>query len=172
MEFRRRLKLRCKSGSMFSPIQHLGHGEHALDSADAEARRRVEVVAAQALDDILLAELEVVVGRQALLELLQGLVAQVAAIHQEQDPASARELDQMVDGADGGRPCRSRWPSGSTSEEARSFRAIGRRLLRDAKFFETCVLEPIAQPFRSMESRHRAGAGLRIQPVGEAGFVA
>ncbi len=40
----------------------LEHGVHALDGADADPRRGVEGVAAQALDDVLLAELEVFVG--------------------------------------------------------------------------------------------------------------
>ena len=54
------------------------------------------------LDDVLLAELEVVVGRDVLLELLEGLPAEVAAIDQEQDPPRAGELDQPVDEVDGG----------------------------------------------------------------------
>jgi len=48
------------------------------------------------LDDVLLAELVVVVGRDVLVELLLGLPAQIAAIDQEQHPARAGELDQAV----------------------------------------------------------------------------
>ena len=54
------------------------------------------------LDDVLLAELEVVVGRDVLLELLQGLSAQVAAVDQEQHAPGAGELDQAVAEDDGG----------------------------------------------------------------------
>ncbi len=54
-------------------------------------------VALQALDDVFLAELEVVVGRDVLLEFLEGLVGEVAAVDQEQDAPRAGELDQPVD---------------------------------------------------------------------------
>ena len=56
----------------------------------------------QVLDDVFLAELEVVVGRDVLVELLLGLAAEVAAVHQEQHAPRAGELDQAVDEADGG----------------------------------------------------------------------
>jgi hypothetical protein len=55
------------------------------------------LIALQALDDVFLAELEVVVGRDVLLEFLEGLVGEVAAIDQEQDAPRAGEFDQSVD---------------------------------------------------------------------------
>ena len=56
----------------------------------------------QALDDVLLGELEVVVGRGVLLEFLERLVAEVAAVDQEQHAPGAGELDEPVDEGDGG----------------------------------------------------------------------
>ncbi len=75
---------------------------HALDGADDDAGALVEVVALQVLDDVFLAELEVVVGRVVLVEFLLGLPAEVAAIDQKQHAPGAGELDQSVDEADGG----------------------------------------------------------------------
>jgi hypothetical protein len=62
----------------------------------------VELVALQVLDDVFLAELVVVVGRDVLVELFLGLAAQVAPVHQKQHAPGAGELDQPVDEADGG----------------------------------------------------------------------
>ncbi len=80
----------------------LQHAEHALDGADGDARGGVEVVALQVLDDVFLAELVVVVGRDVGVELLLGLAAEVGAVDQEQHAPRAGELDQAVDEADGG----------------------------------------------------------------------
>jgi hypothetical protein len=80
----------------------LEHAEQPLDGADGDARREVELVALQVLDDVFLAELVVVVGRAVLVELFLGLAAQVAAVHQKQHAPGAGELDQAVDEADGG----------------------------------------------------------------------
>jgi hypothetical protein len=65
-------------------------------------RGGVDGVTAQTLDDVLLGERVVVVRRDVSLELLEGLVAEVAAVHQEQHPPRAGELDEAVDEADGG----------------------------------------------------------------------
>ena len=80
----------------------LEHGIHALDGADADPRGGIEGVARQALDDELFGELEVVVRRDVLLELLERLVAEVAAVDQEEHAARACELDEAVDEVDGG----------------------------------------------------------------------
>ena len=56
----------------------------------------------QVLDDVQLAELAPVVGRDELLELLLRLAAQVAAVDQEQDPLGLAELRQPI-GEVGGR---------------------------------------------------------------------
>ena len=68
----------------------LEHGVHALDGADADPGGGVERVARQALDDVLLGELEVVVGRDVLLEFLERLVAEVAAVDQEEHARARR----------------------------------------------------------------------------------
>ena len=51
---------------------------HALDGADADAGGGVDLVALQALDDVFLAKLEVVVGPDVLLKFLERLVGKVA----------------------------------------------------------------------------------------------
>jgi hypothetical protein len=87
---------------LFRQLAAFEHREHALDGADAHPCGPVELVAREVLDDVLLAELVVVDRRDVLVELLLGLPAQVAAVHQEQHAPRARELDQPVDEADGG----------------------------------------------------------------------
>ena len=54
------------------------------------------------LDVVKLGELAAVVGRDELLEFFQGLVAEVAAVDEEEDAARAGELDEAVDEVDGG----------------------------------------------------------------------
>ena len=83
-------------------VAALEHGVQALDGADADAGGGVDLVALQALDDVFLAELEVVVGRDVLLEFLEGLVGEVAAVDQEQHAPRPGELDQAVDEGNGG----------------------------------------------------------------------
>ena len=90
------------SSSSSGQLSALEHGVHALDGADADPRGGVERVARQALDDVLLGELVVVVGRDVLLEFLQRLLAEVAAVDQEQHAPRAGELDEPVDEVDGG----------------------------------------------------------------------
>ena len=80
----------------------LEHGVKALDGADDDAGGFVEGVAREMLDDVFLGELVVVHGRDELLELLEGLPAEVAAVHEEQDAARAGVLDEAVSEVDGG----------------------------------------------------------------------
>src|SRR5437773_10364491 len=54
------------------------------------------------LDVVKLGELAAVVGRDELLEVFQGLVAEVAAVDEEEDAARAGELDEAVNEVDGG----------------------------------------------------------------------
>ncbi len=54
------------------------------------------------LDVVKLGELAAVVGRDELLEFFQGLVAEVAAVDEEEDAARAGELDEAVNEVDGG----------------------------------------------------------------------
>src|SRR5436189_4581477 len=49
-----------------------------------------------------LGELASVVGRDELLEFFQGLVAEVAAVDEEEDATRAGELDEAVNEVDGG----------------------------------------------------------------------
>src|SRR5205085_885307 len=78
------------------------HGVKALDGGDADAADAVELRGLQVLDVLKLGELAAVVGRDELLEFLQGLVAEVAAVDQEENAARAGELDEAVNEVDGG----------------------------------------------------------------------
>ena len=59
-------------------------------------------VRGEALDVVQLGEEPVAVGGAVALELLLGLLPEVAAVHQEEHPARAAVLDEPVDGRDGG----------------------------------------------------------------------
>ena len=83
----------------FTPLEH---GVHALDGADANPRGGVEGIARQLLDNELFSELEVVVGRDVLLEFLERLVAEVTAIYQKEHAARTAELNESIDEVDGG----------------------------------------------------------------------
>src|SRR5436309_15818045 len=67
-----------------------------LDGANANPCRGVEGVGGQALDDVLLAEFEVVVGRDVLLKFLERLSPQVAPVDQKEHAPSAGELEQAI----------------------------------------------------------------------------
>jgi hypothetical protein len=77
------------------------HGVKALDGGNADAADAVELSALQVLDVVKLGELAAVVGRDELLEFFQGLVAEVAAVDEEEDAARAGELDEAVNEVDG-----------------------------------------------------------------------
>src|SRR5438093_3927346 len=79
--------------------------EKALDGGDEDAADAVELCALQVLDVVKLGELAAVVGRDELLvprRRDQGLVAEVAAVYEEEDAARAGELDEAVNDVDGG----------------------------------------------------------------------
>src|SRR5206468_5366934 len=78
------------------------HGVKALDGGDADAADAVELRGLQVLDVVKLGELAAVVGRDELLEFFQGLVAEIAAVDEEEDAARAGELDEAVNEVDGG----------------------------------------------------------------------
>src|SRR5438093_1999231 len=64
--------------------------------------RLTELRGLQVLDVVKLGELAAVVGCDELLEFFQGLVAEVAAVDEEEDAARAGELDEAVNEVDGG----------------------------------------------------------------------
>src|SRR5205823_10010340 len=89
--------------SCFNPKeQRAQHGVKALDGGDADAADAVELRGLQVLDVVKLGEFAAVVGRDELLEFFQGLVAEVAAVDEEEDAARAGELDEAVNEVDGG----------------------------------------------------------------------
>ena len=57
----------------------------------------IDAVRLQVLDVVKLGEQAAVVGRAEGLELLEGLAAEVAAVHEEQHAARAGKLDQAVE---------------------------------------------------------------------------
>ena len=57
---------------------------------------RVDGVALETLDRVFLGELVVVVRADVLLELVEGLLAQRVAVHQEQNPLGLAELDEPI----------------------------------------------------------------------------
>src|SRR5438477_10981609 len=94
----RALRRRC-----FNPKERkTQHGVKALDGGDADAADTVELRALQVLNIVKLGELPAVVGRDELLEFFQGLVAEVAAVDEEEDAARAGELNEAVNEVDGG----------------------------------------------------------------------
>ena len=81
----------------------LEHGINALDGGDDDAGVRVERVAGQVLDDVFLGELVIIDRRNELLEFLERLPAEIAAIHQKQDAARAGVFHEAIDEIDGGK---------------------------------------------------------------------
>ena len=78
------------------------HGVEALDGGDAHLADRVQDVGPQPLDVVELTEPAAIVGGDVLLELGEGLAAQVVAVHQEEHPLRPGELDEAVDKGHGG----------------------------------------------------------------------
>src|SRR5207302_864711 len=72
------------------------HRVKTLDGGDADAADAVELRGLQVLEVVKLGELAAVVGRDELLEFFQGLVAEVAAVDEEEDAARTSELDEAV----------------------------------------------------------------------------
>ena len=77
-------------------------GIEALDRADADLAVGGDVARFQALDVVEFGEFAVVVVGQVGHELLFGLFAQVPGVHQEENPLGIGELQEPVDGGDGG----------------------------------------------------------------------
>ena len=71
------------------PNKRAQDGVKALDGGDADAADAVELGGLQVLDVVKLGELAAVVGGDELLEFFQGLVAEVAAVDEEEDAARA-----------------------------------------------------------------------------------
>ena len=80
----------------------LQHRVQALDGGDDDLGGRVDGVALEPLDGVERRELARVVRRREVGELVLGLLAEVAAVHEEQDALGAAELEQAVGGVDGG----------------------------------------------------------------------
>ena len=157
-----------------------------LDRRDADLGGRVDRVAAEVLDGVFLGELVVVVRADVLLELVEGLLAQVVAVHQEQNPLGLAELDEPIAGRAGGEGlARAR---GHLDHGPRAI--VGQRLFQVADRLDLDVPEAVGdqfrhlpqigpelaiergQPdqfFRSMEGEDLSAAGIGIEKVGETG---
>src|SRR6516225_8288581 len=139
------------------------------------------------LDVVKLGELAAVVGRDELLEFFQRLVAEIAAVHQEEDAARTSELDEAVNEIDGGvglAAAGGHLDKGAALVGSEGFFQVtncfdlsgpqvrGRHLIRSQKTSETSVelvlgFQPFEQRFRLMERENIAALRVGIQPVGE-----
>jgi hypothetical protein len=80
----------------------LEDGIHPLDGGDADLGVGRDVGRGEAGDGVEFGELAVVVGGHVGEELLLGLLAEVAGVHEEEHAADAGVLEQAVDRRDGG----------------------------------------------------------------------
>ena len=80
----------------------LEHRVEPLDGGDADLGRRGEGVFLEVLDGVFVGELVPVDGADELLELVVGLLAEVVAVDEEEDPAGVGVLDEPVAEVDGG----------------------------------------------------------------------
>ena len=96
LELRRRLVVRRERGLA------LQHRIEALDRGDDHLAGRADRVRRQPLDGVQLGEPAVVVRGAEALELLLGLLAEVAPVDEEQHAARAGVADEAVDRRDGG----------------------------------------------------------------------
>ncbi len=169
----------------------LEHGVDALDRADDDAGGFVERVAAEMLDDVFLGELVVVHGRDELLEFLERLPAEIAAIHEEQDALGSGVFHEAIDEIDGGVGLAR--AGGHLDERARTtlgegaFKVVdgldlrrpesaGGQRRKFAKALRQCrafpMLHPGEQGFRAMKREHAAAARVGIEAVGKEGLRA
>ena len=72
------------------------HRVHPLDGADADARHRVDLVVGQVLHVVELGELAARAGHLEALELLEGLLAEVGPVDEEQDALGLGVTDQPL----------------------------------------------------------------------------
>ena len=167
----------------------LEHGIEALDRADDNAGVRVERVAGEVLDYVFLGELVVVHRRDELLELLQRLLAEVAAIHEEEHAFGSAVFDEAVDEvhrseglarAGGHLDKGPRFAGGERFLQARDGLDLRRPEFaggQDGKLAESAgelllLIHPLEECFGPMESEDRAASRFGIEVVGEAGFLA
>ena len=80
----------------------LEHRVEALDGRDDDLGGGIDGVRLEPLDGVERRELARVVGRLEVGELVLGLLAEIAAIHQEEDALRAAELEQAIGDIDGG----------------------------------------------------------------------
>ena len=136
------------------------------------------VVAGEMLDVVFLGELVVVHGRDELLEFLERLPAEIAAIHEEEDALRAGVFDEAIDEIDGGVGLAR--AGGHLDERARTtggegFFEIGdgfdlrgperaggeRRKFAEALGELLLLLHPGEQGFRAMKREDRGGCAGR-----------
>src|SRR5581483_10669804 len=168
------------------------HGVKALDGGNADAADAVELRALQVLNVVKLGELAAVVGRDELLEFFQGLVAEVAAVDEEEDAARAGELDEAVNEVDGGVGLAA---AGGHLDEGAAFvggegflevadgfdlrgpEIARRHLISSQKICESCVevdvrFEVFEKGFRSVKGKDVAALRGGIELVGKLRFHA
>ena len=163
----------------------LEHRVEPLDRRDADLGGRVDGVLLQVLDGVFLGELVAVVRADELLELVERLLAQVVAVHQEQNPLGLGELDEPVAEVDGGeglaaagghldqrrggdcRPATLRGSGCSRSARARAGRCSSGGISRSSVANLLVELGQADQFFGPMEGEDLPAAGVGLQGVGE-----
>lgn len=164
-------------------------GVESLDGGYGDLGDGVDAGGAELLDVVELGELAAVVGGGELLEFVDGLAAEVAAVDEEEDALGAGVLNEAVAGGDGGVGLAR--AGGHLDEGAGSvfgkgfFQAgdgvdlaiakrggdqIGERQEAGAK--GVGLLDASDQLFRAMEAEDAAGSGRGIALVGEISFDA
>jgi hypothetical protein len=165
------------------------HGVQALDGGDDDLGVGIDAAAVQVLHDVGLVEGVRGAGRVEVLVLLERLVAQVVAVHQEQDAACPGVLQQPPAEVAGGEGLAG--AGGHLDERARAvggergFQAgdgVDLALAQAGGFQWWHLLQPSAQRAgllqpgvqrgRLVEGEHAARAGRGVAGVAEVGFVA
>ena len=77
------------------------HGVEALNGRDDDLGGGIDGVAFEPLNGVKRRELPRVVGRREIGELVLGLLAEIAAVHQEEDALCIGELEQAIGDVDG-----------------------------------------------------------------------
>ena len=168
------------------------HGVKPLDSADSDAGDGIELVGGEMLNVVEFGELAAGIGRDELLELGGGLTTEIGSIHEEENTASPRILDEPIgEGTGGVGLARAR----GHLDEGAGF-GFCKRFLKTCDGFDLALAhpgggegmreghlgQPVAQGSRlgqplgqclgSMKTEHATGTRLRIAFIAEERFDA
>jgi hypothetical protein len=164
-------------------------GVEALDGGDGDLADGIDAAGAEHLDVVEVGELAAVVGGGELLEFVDGLAAEVAAVDEEEDALRPGVLDEAVGLGDGGEGLAG--TGGHLDECARAvggegfFKAgdgvdlalaerggVQRGELAKAGAEGVGLLDEFKQVLGSVEGKDRPRAGVGVALVAEVGFDA